>query len=84
MRVVNSRGTRMTGGEGFGKQLVSFYVFPVIALQQIRSMDAICWLPCAIALGVSSPFDQILQGTTVPEVSVIAYCFDFVFFFTFY
>jgi hypothetical protein len=71
------------GGEGFGKQLTCFDVFPVVILQQIRSMDVIHWLPCIVALGVTSPLDQILQGMTAPKVSVIVYCFDFVLFFIF-
>jgi hypothetical protein len=77
------RGARM-GNEFFGQQLVGFYVFLMVVLQQIRCMDVICWFPSVIALRVSSPFHQVLQGMTAPEASVIAYCFDFIFFFSFY
>jgi hypothetical protein len=47
-------------------------------------MDVICRFPGVIAFGVSLPLNQILQGAAVPEASVIAYSFDFVFFHTFY
>jgi hypothetical protein len=83
MRVDNLRGARM-GDKGFGQQLAGFYVFSMVVLQQIRSVDIICQLPGVIALRVSSPFYQILQGATAPKVSVIAYCFNFIFFFPFY
>jgi hypothetical protein len=41
MRVAKLRGTRVTEGEGLDEQFHSFYVFPVVILQQIRSMDII-------------------------------------------
>jgi hypothetical protein len=83
MRVDRLRDASVLGGKDFGKQLTCFYVFPVIVFQQIRSMDVIHQFPCVIALGLSSPLDQILQGMTAPKVLVIAYCFDFVLFFAF-
>jgi hypothetical protein len=63
---------------------MAFSVFSLVFFQQIRSVDVISRFPCVIALRVSSPFDQVLQGATVPKVSVIAYSFDFVFFLVFY
>jgi hypothetical protein len=46
-------------------------VFLVVLLQQIGCVDIICWLPCVVTLGVSSPLDKVLQGMTAPEVLMI-------------
>jgi hypothetical protein len=83
MRVDRLKDTSMVGDENFCKQLVGFYVFLMIALQQIRNMDVIHQLPCIVAFRISSPFNQILEGMTAPKASVIVYCFNFVYFFTF-
>jgi hypothetical protein len=71
------------GDEFTSDESISLYVFLLILLQQIRSVDVICRLPCVIALGVSLPFDQILQGATVPKVLMISDGFDFVLSFSF-
>jgi hypothetical protein len=60
------RGNEFTSDEG-----ICFYVFLPVFLQQIRCVDVIHRFPCVITLGVSSPFDQILQGVTVPEASMV-------------
>jgi hypothetical protein len=59
------------GDEGFGQDCIGFYVSSVVLLQQIRCMNVIGWLPCVVTLRVFSPFDEILQGTTAPEVPVV-------------
>jgi hypothetical protein len=41
-------------------------------------MDIICRLLGIIALRVSSPFDEILQGATAPKVLMIADSFDLI------
>jgi hypothetical protein len=41
-------------------------------------MDIISRFPCVIALRVSSPFDQVLQGMTAPEVLMILDGFHFI------
>jgi hypothetical protein len=83
MRVFNSRGARMRGGEVFCGCQLGFYVFLVVLLQQIWCMHAISWLSHIVTFGVSLPFDKILQGVTVPEVPVIPDSFHFVFCFSF-
>jgi hypothetical protein len=46
-------------------------------------MDIISWLPGVIALGVSLPLDQVLQGMTAPEAPMVPdglhliFCFVF-------
>jgi hypothetical protein len=58
-------------------------VFLVIALQQIRCVDIIYWLQGVIAFRVSSPFDEILQGMTVPKVPMVLDGFNFILSFSF-
>jgi hypothetical protein len=84
MRVDRLRGASVDKGKGSDKQLAGFYVFLVVALQQIWGMNVIGQFPSVIALGVSLPFHQVLQGMTAPEALVITNGFNFIFFFTFY
>jgi hypothetical protein len=60
MRVFSLRGARMLWIDSSSKQLVGFYVFLVVVLQQLRHMNVIGQFPCVIAFGVSLPFNQIL------------------------
>jgi hypothetical protein len=53
-------------------------MFLLVFFQQIRCVDIIGWFPCVIALRVTTPLDQILQGMTVPKVSMALDCFDFI------
>jgi hypothetical protein len=68
----------MRGDEFPSNESISFYVFSSILLQQIRSVDIIHRFPGVITLGVSLPFDQVLQDVTVPKVLMISDGFDLV------
>jgi hypothetical protein len=48
------------GDEFLHQESSGLYMFLVVGFQQIRCMDVICWFPCVITLGVSSPLDEIL------------------------
>ena len=54
----------------------------MIMLDEIRGMDLISWFPGVVALGVSLPFDQILELSRASELSVCDNSFDFIFFFS--
>jgi hypothetical protein len=60
-----------------------FYEFLSICLQQIGCVNVIGGLLCVIALGVSSPFDKVLQGMTGPEVPMVPDGLHFIFCFSF-
>jgi hypothetical protein len=45
-------------------------------------MDLCHWLPCVVALGVSFPFDKVLQGSGLSMTLVADDALDFVFFFS--
>jgi hypothetical protein len=47
-------------------------------------VDVIGWFPCIVTLRVALPFDQVLQGMTVPKVSVVLDLLHFIFCFPFY
>ncbi len=49
---------------------------------QFRGMNLISWLPCVVAVGVSLPFDEILQSFRSSELPVCDDPFNFVFFFS--
>jgi hypothetical protein len=52
----------------------------VIEFDEVRCMDLIGIFPSVVALGVTLPFDQILQGSLVPMPSVSTDLFHFIFF----
>jgi hypothetical protein len=70
--------------DDLGKELRGLYMFSMVLLQQMGSVDVIGGFPSVITLRASLPLDQILQGIAVPEASVITYGFDFVLSFVFY
>src|SRR6266436_8992909 len=54
----------------------------LIMLYEIRGMDLVSWFPSVITLGISLPFDQVLESFRASEVSVCDNPFDFVFLFS--
>jgi len=46
-------------------------------------MDLISWFPSVIGFWIPLPFDQVLEGSRLPKMSVIDDLLDFVFFFSF-
>src|SRR6266404_2865732 len=54
----------------------------LIMLDKVGGMDLISWFPCVVALGISFPFDQVLEPFRPSELSVCDNSFDFVFFFS--
>jgi hypothetical protein len=82
-RSARLRGARVRGDESTSDESICFYVFLAVLLQQIRSMNIIHRLPGVITLRVSLPFNQILQGTTAPKVSMVLDGFDLILSFSF-
>ncbi len=50
-------------------------------LDNFRGMDLISWFSCVVALGISLPFDEILESLGSSVLSVCDNSFDFVFLF---
>ena len=53
----------------------------MVSFDQVQCMCIHCGFPCVITIGVSFPVDQILQGSIMPEVSMIADLLHFILFF---
>ena len=52
----------------------------LIMLDKFRGMYLISWLPCVVTLGISLPFDEVLESFQSSELSVCDNSFHFVFF----
>jgi len=53
----------------------------MIGFDQIRCVCICCGFPCVIAIGISFPMDQVLQGPITPDVSMVTDLLHFVLFF---
>ncbi len=51
-------------------------------LDNFRGMDLISWFPCVVALGISLPFDEVLELSGSSMLSVCDDSFNFVFLFS--
>jgi len=58
-------------------------VLSVIGFNELQCMDLISWFPGVISFWVALPFDQVLEGSRPPRMSVINDLFNFVLFFSF-
>src|SRR5260370_8772052 len=54
----------------------------VIGLNEFWGVDLISWFPGVIGFWIPLPFDQVLEGSRLPRVSVINDLLDLVFFFS--
>ena len=55
----------------------------MIGVNELWSMDLVSWFPGVIRFGVALPFDQVLEGSRLPRMSVINDLLDLIFFFSF-
>ena len=58
-------------------------VLLVIGFDELWSMDLVSWFPGVICFRVVLPFDQVLEGSRLPRMSVINDLLDLIFFFSF-
>jgi hypothetical protein len=56
----------------------------MIALYQVGGMDLLHWFPCVVAIGVSDPFDQILELFPLSRLPMSHDTFHLIFFFSIY
>ena len=54
----------------------------LIMLDKFRGMNLISWFPCVVTVGVSLPFNEVLELFRLSELSVCDDSFDFVFLFS--
>ncbi len=54
----------------------------LVMLDNFRGMDLISWFPCVVALGISLPFDEVLELSGSSMLSVCDDSFNFVFLFS--
>ena len=50
----------------------------MISFQKIPSVDLIGWFPCVVALGITLPFDEVLERSSSSVVSVVDDTLDFI------
>jgi hypothetical protein len=71
----------------FWSQEESFYksgrASSVVLFDQLRSMHLCCGFPGVVTLGVSLPFEEVLQLLLSPKVAVVSYRLHFVFIFSY-
>ncbi len=58
-------------------------VLLVIGFNELYRMDLVSWFPSVIGFRVALPFDQVLEGSRLPRMSVINDLLDLVFFLSF-
>ncbi|SRR5229473_3272764 len=56
-------------------------VLSVIGFNELWGVDLISWFPSVISFWISLPFDQVLEGSRPPRMSVINDLLNLVFFF---
>ena len=56
----------------------------LVVLNQVISMQILHRFPGVVALGITQPFDQVLQFLLSSKIAVRQYSFDFPFGFSFY
>ena len=54
----------------------------LVMLDKFRGMNLISWFPCVVTVGVSLPFNEVLEPFRSSELSVCDDSFDFVFVFS--
>src|SRR5713226_6500237 len=59
------------------------WVLSVIGFNEVWGMDLVSWLPGVVHLGVSLPFDEVLESSSPTGVPVIDDFFNFILFFSF-
>ena len=58
-------------------------VLSAIGFNELWGVDLISWFPSVISFWIPLPFDQVLEGSRLPRMSVINDLLDLVFFFSF-
>ena len=54
----------------------------MVLFGEIWSMDLVSWFPCVVAVGVSDPFDKVLEVLITSMISMIDDLFYFILFFS--
>ena len=54
----------------------------MIKFDQVGGVYLISWFPCVVAFRVSLPFDEVLEPSSLPVMTVIDNTLHFIFFFS--